>query len=170
MVLAFLPGIVYSFPPLYDYPPSATSFFYFFFSFLTYGVFFVIMLKTVRGYVVIGVTDETLRMALHDVLRELELPFEETLSKLRLTTLDADLEANVASWIGTAQISIRQPQHVATMERIAQGLGKHFASSRAHADRTMSIYYIVFGVLITAIGIFLIVNNARTAALINALR
>lgn len=105
-----------------------------------------------RGYTVLGVTDDSFRQALYAVLKDLQLPFEERLSKLRLTSLDADLEANVAGWMGVANLRIKQREHQETLVRIADAMKNYFAHSHVSINMVTCVYYIILGVLVMASG------------------
>jgi len=159
VALAFSPSIVqplYSFWQLYSSSVEHAEDFEWslalllLFSLLIYPVILAFLWRQMRGYTVLGVTDDSFREALHAVLEDLRLPFEERLSKLRLTSLDADLEANVAGWMGVANLRIKQREHQETLERIANGLKHYFAASRVSINMVTCVYYIILGVLIMA--------------------
>lgn len=125
------------------------------FPLLMYPVLLVFYWRILRGYTVLGVTDDSFRQALYTVLKDMQLPFEERLSKLRLTSLDADLEANVSAWMGAANIRIKQREHQKTLDRIADALRTYFAGSHVSINMVTCVYYIIFGGMILAMaGIF----------------
>jgi hypothetical protein len=127
----------------------------FLFPLIMYPVIFAFLWRQMRGYTVLGVTDDSFRQALYAVLDDLRLPFEERLSKLRLTSLDADLEANVASWMGIANLRIKQREHQETLDRIAESMKNYFAGSHVSINMVTCVYYIVLGAMILAMaGIF----------------
>jgi hypothetical protein len=159
VALAFSPGI---FQPLYSLWELLSSsaehaedfegslLLLLLFPLLIYPVVLALIWRQMRGYTVLGVTDESFRQALYAVLKDLRLPFEERLSKLHLTSLDADLEANVASWMGVANLRIKQREHQETLERVAEGLNRYFAGSHVSVNMVTCVYYIILGVLIMA--------------------
>jgi hypothetical protein len=120
------------------------------FPLLIYVVTLAFIWRQMRGYTVLGVTDESFRQALYAVLEDLRLPFEERLSKLRLTSLDADLEASVASWMGVANLRIKQREHQEIIERVAEGLNRYFAGSHVSVNMVTCVYYIILGALVMA--------------------
>ncbi len=125
------------------------------FPLLVYPVILAFLWRQMRGYTVLGVTDDSFRQALYTVLNDLQLPFEERLSKLRLTSLDADLEANVASWMGVANLRIKQREHQETLKRVAEALKNYFAGSHVSINMVTCVYYIILGVMILAMaGVF----------------
>jgi hypothetical protein len=122
---------------------------------LMYPVLLAFYWRLLRGYTVLGVTDDSFRQALYSVLKDLQLPFEERLSKLRLTSLDADLEANVSSRMGAASIRIKQKEHQEILDKIATGLQGYFSGSHVSINMVTCVYYIIFGVLmVTFAGFF----------------
>lgn len=120
-----------------------------------YPLLFLYNRKILRGYSVIGVTDESFRQAIYAVLKDLGMPFEERLSKLHLTNLGADLEVNVSGAMGTANVRVKQPEHQPTLEKIAAELRRYFAGSHVEINTTTGVYYALFGAFILAIGVFL---------------
>ncbi|MBK8151431.1 MAG: hypothetical protein IPN69_18470 [Acidobacteria bacterium] len=165
VALAFSPGIIQLLTLFWELYSSSVEhgedFVEWYFAFLLlfpllmYPVFFAFLWRQMRGYTVLGVTDDSFRQALYSVLNDLCLPFEESLSKLRLTSLDADLEANVASWMGVANLRVKQDEHQETLVRIADALKTYFANSHASINMVTCIYYIFLGAMLLAMaGIF----------------
>jgi hypothetical protein len=67
---------------------------------LPLGIAFFAIWRQPEEYSAFGVTDETFQEALHSALNKLNLPFEETIFRLRLTSIGADLQVAVQSSIG----------------------------------------------------------------------
>lgn len=125
-------------------------------SFLMCAVLLVMLWKQTSGYMVFGVREEPFRQVLHSTLRKLNIPFDESLSRLRLTTLDADLHVGIQSWMGTAYLRMKQSQHADTFRNIVDSLRKDLAGTTAQFDATMCSFYIIFGVLGLAASIFIL--------------
>lgn len=66
---------------------------------------------------------------------------------MHLISLDADLEANVNGWLGTATIRMKQKEHQDTLGQIASALSRYFAGSHVATNMVTSTYYLIFGVL-----------------------
>jgi hypothetical protein len=118
---------------------------------LMFGVFFLIIWK-MRGYSIWGATEEYLQNALHAALTELNLPFEESVARLRLTSLDADLTLSV-SGLGAAQMRLKQPRHGATLKQIASHMNVYFATVPGKVS--LGIFYVE-----ALLGAFLLVQIA----------
>lgn len=128
-------------------------------SLLMCTVLLVMLWKQTSGYMVFGVKEEQFRQILHSTLKKLNFPFDESLSRLRLTTLDADLQVGIQAWMGTAYLRMKQPQHTSAFRKIVDSLRKDFASTTAQFDATMCAFYILFGVFGLAASIFLLKNG-----------
>lgn len=97
--LAFLPNIIFpinSFWKHYSFDAETSAPFDWTISFLLliplvmYPALLIFYWRILRGYGVLGVTDESFRQALYSVLQELKLPYEERLLKctsFRLTPI-----------------------------------------------------------------------------------
>jgi len=106
-----------------------------------FGTLLIFLWRQLRGYMVWGITDESLQDALHSALQSLNIQFEETISRVRLTSLGADLQVSVQSWAGTAQLRIKQPEHRAVLKDIAEKMNERFRSAPGKVNLTPSILY-----------------------------
>src|SRR4030043_310487 len=62
-------------------------------------------------YFVCGVNDASFRDALVYALNQLNLPFEETIWRIQLLSLNADLRIGMAAWRGIVLVNLKQRQH-----------------------------------------------------------
>jgi uncharacterized protein len=120
-------------------------------------VVLVFLSFTMRGYIAFGVTDLSFREALLASLKKLNLDHEETMSLLRLPTIGADLQVAVQSWMGTAQIKIKQRQFRRVLVDIINNMNAYYKdSSISEINLTSCIFYVVMGVFfIVFAGVFL---------------
>lgn len=77
----------------------------------------------------------------------MNLPFEETISKIKLTSLGADLHVAVASWMGTAQLRIKQTQHQKIAGEIAAEMKEYFSSHPVKVNNISFIVNLILGIL-----------------------
>jgi hypothetical protein len=119
-------------------------------------VILIFLYLTLRGYTAFGVTDKSFREGLLYSLRKLNLPHEETLAALRLTTIGADLQASVQSWMGTGQVKMKQRQFSTVLSDIVNGMNEYYQSgAMSELKLTCCIFYTVIGVFMAALaGIF----------------
>ena len=109
-------------------------------------VLFIFLCLTVRGYIAFGVNDVSFREGLLHSLRKLNLPYEETLSAVKLPTLGADLQVTVQSWMGTGQLKIRQRQFGTVLSDIVKGVNEYYESGAvSKANLTCCVFYAVIG-------------------------
>jgi hypothetical protein len=111
---------------------------------------------TMRGYIAFGVTDVSFREGLLASLKKLNLDHEETMSFLRLPTIGADLQVAVQSWIGTAQIKMKQRQFRRILVDIVNNMNEYYHNSAiSKMNLTSCIFYVVMGVLLVVFaGVF----------------
>lgn len=130
---------------------------------LFYAACFVFLWKTMTGYQILGVDEDSFRTALQNALKSLGLSFEERLSKMRLTSLETDLEASTNAWSGVATIKIKDTGHRETVKDIAKELQKQLNDDYSPVNLRTSYFYLIFGalLLIMSIGImaFMFTND-----------
>ena len=120
---------------------------------MMFTVLLVMMCFALRGYVAYAVTDTSFREALLVSLQKLELPYEETLSTMRLTSVEVDLQVSIQSWMGAGQIKVKQRGQGSLLAEIATAMNEHFRTSAAATNLTACIFFVVMGVLMVIGGI-----------------
>lgn len=118
-----------------------------------------ILLRQMSGYMIFGISDETFREALTYALTKLNLPYQETVSKIKLTSIDADLQATVASWMGSAQIRIKQSQHAHYVKDIANEMNDYYKNNRVKVNNVTFTIYLLLGLLMAFLVMFLYRGN-----------
>ena len=115
---------------------------------LVSGVMFLMLWMQTEGYSAFGVTDESFQDSLHSALNKLNLPFEETIYRIRLTSIEADLHASVQSSLGCAQIKIMHPGHRSTLKSIVDAMNEYFKTVPCRTNMTTNVCSIIFSALI----------------------
>lgn len=118
-----------------------------------FTVILVMMCFVLKGYVAYAVTDNSFREALLAALEKLQLPYEETLSSIRLTSLEADLQISVQSWVGSGIIKIKQREHRTVLTQIVTLMNEHFRLSTTDSNLTSCIFFVIMGILMVAAGV-----------------
>ena len=118
-----------------------------------FTVVLVMMFFALRGYTAYGITDTTFREVLLAALEKLQLPYEESLSSMRLTSIDADLQFAIQSWLGSGVIKIKQRKHRSVLSEIAAEMNRHFRLSSGPIKLVTFIFYVIMGVLMIIGGI-----------------
>lgn len=113
--------------------------------------------RSFTGYLLFGVSEEGFRAALTSTLNKLNLPYEETISKIKLTSIGTELQAAVHGWVGTAQIRIKQRTHFLYTKEIAKGMDDYFKGNAGDTKKIIFVVYLLLGVLmIVFLAFFLI--------------
>ncbi len=118
-----------------------------------FSVVLVMMFFALKGYAAYGITDTTFREALLAALEKLQLPYEESLSSIRLTSIDADLQVAIQSWLGSGMIKIKQREHRSVLSKIAVEMNNHFSLSSGPIKLITFIFYLIMGVFMVIGGI-----------------
>jgi hypothetical protein len=153
VVLCFLPSLILIVPTLFD-PFASGSDYFLLFPFVMNGLVLTLLWKQMSGYLIFGVTDDSFRAALHGALAKLGLPFEESISRMHLPSLNADLQAAVQSWIGVAQVRIKQRQHHALTQHIAAAMRDYFKTDSRPINPTAYVFYTITGVLFLMFAVY----------------
>ncbi len=120
---------------------------------MIFTLLLVMMCFALKGYIAYAVTDTSFRDALLTSLQNLELPYEETISTIRLTSAEVDLQVSVQSWMGSGQIKVKQRGHGSLLTKIATTMNEHFRVSSADTNLTACIFFLVMGILMVIGGI-----------------
>jgi hypothetical protein len=118
-----------------------------------YAIMLIFMWLAMQGYTVHGVTDTSFRTGLINTLEKLEIPFEENLGGIYLSSLGANLKVTIQSNLGTAQINIRPRKFNNTLDNIAKNLSTYYQANPTTVNLITCYFYVVFGVLMVAMGV-----------------
>ena len=118
---------------------------------LGFGVILLMMCYQMRGYMAYAVTDTSFREALLEALQKLQLPYEESLSLIRLTSIKADLQVSVQAWVGTGLIKVKQRAHRAVLREIVNAMNEYFRMSSVPTNMITCVFFVVMGVFAIAL-------------------
>ena len=99
-----------------------------------------------KGYMAIGVSDDSFRDALHYSLRKNDLPFEEQLSVVKLTSINANLQIALQSWIGAGQLKLKKSKDKTILPNIIAAMNDYYIENSVKPNNITSIFYILMGV------------------------
>jgi len=105
-------------------------------------VFFWILMK---GYMAIGVSDDSFRDAIHFSLKRINQPFEEKLSAIKLTAINTILQIAIQSWIGSAQLRLKQSKDTKLLTEIIAGMNEYYINNNIKPNNVISTFYILIG-------------------------
>ncbi len=137
---------------------------------LFWAGFMVFIWQQMRGYMVIGLTDESFRDSLHHSLNKLNIPFEESLSRLRLPSLETELQVSVQAWAGSAMIRLKAKQQRAVLKQIVAEMSAYFSQTSVRTNLYTCVFYVLIGVTMLVMGTMLTYSRLSLQAEIQALR
>ena len=146
MFVLLVPGIIVSFRSLSDNIMNWAHP-------LLFGAILLMMWYQLKGYVAYAVTDASFREALLAALQRLELPYEESLSVIRLTSVNADMQVAVQSWMGTGTIKVKQREHRAVLTEVVKTMNDYFRTSSVSTNMITSVFMVVLGVVMTILAL-----------------
>lgn len=123
------------------------------------AIMFIFMWLAMQGYTILGVTDASFRAGVTNALEKLEIPFEENIGGIYLSSLGANLKVAIQSNLGTAQINIRPRKFNQTLESIAKNMSTYYQTNTTDVNMIICYFYVVFGVLMTAIGVMFAIGT-----------
>jgi hypothetical protein len=109
------------------------------------GGFFLMMWYQLTGYVAFAVTDTSFREALFAALQKLQLPYEESLSVIRLTSIEVDLQVSVQSWIGMGNLKAKQKAHHSLLKEVANAMNEYYRASSVSRNVIFCVFLVVAG-------------------------
>ena len=123
---------------------------------LMFGVILLMMCYQLKGYTAYAVTDTSFREVLLAALQKLQLPYEESLSLIRLTSINADLQVAGQSWMGMGVIKVKQRGYHSVLRQVVNTMNEHFRVSSVPTNMISCVFCMVMGVImvIFAIGMF----------------
>jgi hypothetical protein len=128
---------------------------------LMYFVLLFFIRIQMQGYIFIGITDETLRNALLYGLRELGVPFEEVLTKIRLPDYNTEMNVSIQSWLGSGQIRIKDKNRRPFLSDLTSRMRDYFEKDNIPLKKLTAVFYVIIGVFMTllVIGMFMLMNR-----------
>ena len=150
MFFIYLLGLIISFQPLFESRRFRDPFLSIapFVSLVLIILMAFMLRQQMAGYTILGVYDDTFREALTFALKKLNLPFQESISKIKLVELNADLQATVSSWMGTAQIRIKQSQHSRHIKNIAAVMDEYYKDNSVKVNYLAFASYLILGICV----------------------
>ncbi len=116
-------------------------------------VVLVMMWYQLKGYVAYAVTDTSFREALVAALQKLQMPYEESLSVIRLTSVNADLQVAVQSWMGTGTIKVKQRAHRSVLKEIVPVMNEYYRTSAVSTNFVSCVFMVVAGVIMAILAL-----------------
>ena len=121
---------------------------------LMYVVLLAFVWVQMKGYMAIGISDDSFRSALHYALNQNHIQFEEQVSIIKLTDSSADLLVSVQSWVGTGQLKLKQSKDNYLLSTLVSSINQYFQSNAVKSNYTVPVFYILFGLILLVLSAF----------------
>lgn len=157
MLLIFLGQVVTFFPR--PFPSSQPLQMMDWLPLLMFPVFAVILWLQMKGYLAFAVTGNSFRDGLLAALEKLQLPYEESLSSIRLPSVEAELQVAVQSWMGSGQIKVKPGRHGPLLKKIVQAMKEHFRTAAVETNMISCACFLVFGIFVVLMAIFMLFHQ-----------
>ena len=112
---------------------------------LMFGFILLMMCYQMRGYTAYAVTDTSFREALVEALQKLQLPYEESVALIRLTSIEVDLQVSVQAWMETGLIKVKQRAHRSVLREIVNAMNEYFRISSVPTNMIACVFSVVIG-------------------------
>ena len=119
---------------------------------LMFPIMAVVFWLQTKGYLAFAVTGKSFRDGLVAALENLQLPYEESLSSIRLTSVEAELQVAVQSWMGSGQIKVRPGRHGPLLKKIVQAMKEHFRTAAVETNMISCVVLLVAGIIVVVMG------------------
>ena len=107
------------------------------------------------GYIAIGISDDSFRDALHFSLKKNELAFEEQLSAIKLTSINAHLQIAIQSWIGAGQLKLKKKNDKSVLPQIISGMNDFYIENDIKPNNITSAFYTIMGIFMLIFAVLL---------------
>ncbi|WOH38470.1 hypothetical protein RI844_04400 [Thalassotalea fonticola] len=144
MLLAFSPQFIMSFERFAS-PTFLDMGIILYISPLMFVVILAFMWIQMKGYMAIGISDNSFRNAIHYSLNKNQIEFEEQLSLIKLTSIKSELQVAVQSWVGTGQLKLKKSKDKDLMFNLISSINEYYTSNTIKPNNITSIFYIVMG-------------------------
>lgn len=130
------------------------------FNLLVFLLFFFSLVMMTKGYIAMGITNESFGAGIHTALQQLNITFEEALGHIKLTSHDLELQVTIHSWNGTAQLRMKRSNGKPILDEIAKAVVAYYKAHKPEMNKGTVIFTLISGVLMLAFGIIFIYLRA----------
>lgn len=125
---------------------------------ILFAIIIAFLYSTMRGFTVIGVTEESLRDALRAALRQLNLPYEQTGGAVRLVGLDAKMRVATRFFIGMADLRACGVSNPSVFNAIARALNDQFRWNKVTMNWLACTNLCLVGVVLVLLPLYVLVR------------
>ncbi len=147
MLLLFLPQMANSIIILFDLPTGSFAW-VFLLTPLLYVILIIFSWIQMKGYMVIGINNESFRTALLMALEKQGIEYEETLSSIKLPSHQAELQVAIQSWIGSGQLKLKKSRDQSILKNTVNEMVDYYKNNEVKINYVTTVFYTISGVFI----------------------
>ncbi len=123
---------------------------------ITLSVSIIIPLIRLKGYTIIGITNDSFDNALKSALKQLNIPFEESFTRISLITKGIELQASILSSRGMGSLQIKKHSKAGNeiLKDIVQLMNDYFKSNPTILKTSSAILHFISSGVLVGIGIW----------------
>jgi len=110
--------------------------------------------RAMRGYLIIGISENMFRESLQSALSRLGLPFQESVIGFTLPSLHETLRTSLAPRLGSAQFQMESPDHPEVLAQIAKRVEEHLRADPEPPSMVAPLIYGVAGLIVLALAAY----------------
>jgi hypothetical protein len=99
-----------------------------------------------KGYSAYGITENSFRGALHSALKTLNIPFEETLSSVKLPSYAAELKVNINGGMGMAKIQMKHCSDAGLLSKIVGEMNLYFDRTDVETNKIAWLFHVIMAI------------------------
>ncbi len=122
-------------------------------SMLAIGIISVVfLLFSLPDYIGYGIVDSSFREGLKNSLDRLEIPFEENLGGMYLSSIGANLRVKFFLWMGTARIDIRPRKFNSVLRNLVKEMSSYYQTVNVPVNFTVFYFFLICGAIMMILG------------------
>lgn len=126
------------------------------FNLLVFLLFLIYFGMVTKGYIAMGITNESFGAAIYTALQQLNITFEEALGYIKLISHDLELQVIIHSWKGTAQLRMKQSNGKPILDEIAKAVIAYYQAHETEMNKVTVMFYLIAGLLMLVFGIIFV--------------
>lgn len=127
----------------------------------------VVWWRQPRGYMALGISEASFREALLTALDTQNIPYEEIMDHLWLTTIKQELIVTVLDRVGIGSLHFKKEGHEEVLARIAAEMNAYYEATAVTPNRRTAYRYFTFVLVLLLLNVGLIVMAVNMFILFN---
>jgi hypothetical protein len=120
---------------------------------LMYSVLIVMLIVTMKGFMIYGVDGTDFQRLFIECLKDKNYEYEQTLSSIKIKDPELELSIAIQSWVGTVQVKSKGNHEV------LNAIINQLKTKEIKANFIFPIFYLLTGILLTILSISMIIKS-----------